>query len=92
MERPIGSAGIFRRMVIEVDGEPVARVRDGKTVEIPVEPGQHFVRARMDWHSSPDFPLDIQPEETVRLRVFHPIPWVGQWFRRTDSVMWFERV
>ena len=36
----------------------------------------------MDWHSSPDFPMDVRAGETVRLRVLCPIPWLSHWFKR----------
>ncbi|MDA7980474.1 MAG: hypothetical protein MPJ50_17075 [Pirellulales bacterium] len=51
-------ADITRRYRIEVDGQTRSSIRQGKSAEIPLEPGQHQLIMRIDWFSSP--PLDFR--------------------------------
>ncbi len=90
VERAADSAGIFRRIVVDVDGEPAARVGHGKTVEVPVSPGQHSIRARMDWHASPTIQVDVPAGETVTVRIGYPFSSILKVLRRSDSAIHIE--
>ncbi len=48
VKRPHDAEGILRRLIVEVDGQVVARLRQGEQEEVPVEPGERTVQARMD--------------------------------------------
>jgi hypothetical protein len=91
VERALDGAGILRRIVIDIDGAPAARVGHGKTVEVAVSPGQHSVRARMDWHTSPTIQVDVPAHETVTVRVQYPFSSIRQVMRRSASAMEIER-
>ena len=73
VERAKTAVGLFRRIVIEVDGQAVLRVGWGKTVEVAIEPGQHAVRARADWQTSPILQVHISADERLTVRVTHPL-------------------
>jgi hypothetical protein len=91
VERALDSAGIFRRINVDVDGEPAARVGHGKTVEVEVSPGPHSVRARMDWHSSPTLQVDVPPDETVTVRINYPFSSIRKVLRRSAFAIEIER-
>ncbi len=86
------SADIFRRIVIEVDGRPAVRMGRGKTVNLAVEPGQHSVRARADWQTSPTLQVEISAAETVTVRVAQPFRSISKLLRNTDTAIRIERV
>jgi hypothetical protein len=92
VERAPDSAGVFRRIVIDIDGEPAARVGHGKTVEVAVSPGQHFMRARMDWHASPTIQVDVPADETVTVRINYPFSSIRKVLRRSTSAIEIERL
>lgn len=87
VERALDSAGILRRIVIEVDGEPAVRVGHGKTVEVAVSPGLHSVRARMDWHASPTVEVEIPADGIVTVRVRYPFSSLRRVLRRSASAI-----
>lgn len=91
VERALDSAGIFRRIVIDIDGAPAVRVGHGKTVEVAVSPGEHTLRARMDWHTSPTIEVNVPAGETVTVRVNYPFSAVRKLFRRSDSAIAIAR-
>ena len=78
-------------MAIDIDGKPSARVGHGKTVEVVVSPGQHSVRARMDWHTSPTLQVSVPAGETVNVRVNYPFSSIRKMLRRSDSAIEIER-
>lgn len=87
VQRAADSAGVLRRILKEIDGEPAARVGHGKTVEIGVSPGEHSVRARMDWHASPTIHIAVPEGETANVRVRYPFSSIGKFFFRSDSAI-----
>lgn len=56
-----------RSYYIVVDGEPVAKIKRGQRVEIPVSSGQHEVFARINWGSSVTVDLDVHSGEKAEL-------------------------
>jgi hypothetical protein len=70
VQRP-GVTGIDRGRAYEiiVDGEPTGSVRPGRELSLALQPGQHVVRARLDWTGSADVPVHLGPGATVRLVV-----------------------
>ena len=63
--------GVYRDFLraykVLVDGEVQARLRRGGTVEVEVKPGRHVVEMKVDWCSSPEVTLDLEPGQTARL-------------------------
>lgn len=49
--------GMLRDAAILVDGQKVAVVGNGKSVEIQIAPGMHAIQTRMDWITSK--PLEL---------------------------------
>ena len=90
VRRARDSAGIFRRIGIEVDGRRVGGVRHGATAEFPVEPGRHAVRARMDWHSSPVIEVDVAADATTELTVAYELSAIVSVFRRSGTAIRLE--
>jgi hypothetical protein len=87
VQRALDSAGVLRRIVVEVDGKAAARVGHDKTVEIAVAPGEHSVRAKMDWHGSRTIQVDVPAGETVSVRVSYSFASIRKLFSRTDSAI-----
>jgi hypothetical protein len=56
-----------RKYRVLVDGQQRAELGDDETVQIPVTPGPHVVRMKIDWRRSRDLPVDIRHGEIVRL-------------------------
>lgn len=75
VRRKADSAGVFRRMLIEVDGEVVARLLPNEQQAIQVGPGRHVVRARMDWTASPPVEVHVDGHDTVHLET--SLPWTA---------------
>ena len=92
VQRGPDTAGVLRRIVIEVDGEPVAQVGHGKTAEAAVSPGQHAVRARMDWHASPTITVHVADDETVTVQISYPLASFRKVLRRSDSAIRIARL
>ena len=65
LRRGADSAGVLRRMAVEVDGTVAARLRPRGETVVTVAPGNHVIRARMDWTRSAPMTLKIQPGEVI---------------------------
>lgn len=75
LTRPREWFGRFRKLQFTVDGEVVAAVKIGATVEVRVEPGPHELQLQMDWCRSPSLPIVVQAGETLRFRSKSPNAW-----------------
>ena len=64
-----GWRDLLREYRIEVDGHPAATLRRGQTLSLNVSPGEHTVRARIDWTGSPELSSTFDAGETVALVV-----------------------
>ncbi len=67
LRRGADSAAVFRRIVVEVDGSVVARLRPQEETIVPVTPGEHLVRARMDWTRSAPMTVELRAGEVFTL-------------------------
>ncbi len=52
-----------RKYRVLVDGGQRAEIGDDETVQIPVTPGQHVIRMKIDWCRSRDLQVDIRHGE-----------------------------
>ena len=72
------SSASLRRFTISIDGEQVARIKQGQTVTFEVDPGTHIIRVRMDWDRSEKIEFMAVAGRTVyfvcewRKRLFNP--------------------
>ena len=57
----------LRRLKILVDGEMVAKIASGATVEFYVAPGDHVFIATADWSRTPELLVHTEESETTRL-------------------------
>lgn len=87
IERARDGAAIFRRMKIEVDGRTAARVGRGKSVTVDLEPGEHSVRARMDWQTSPTLQVRVGESSTVLVKVEYPMAALGKLVRGAEAAI-----
>jgi len=92
LSRGDDSAGVLRKIVVTVDGSPVARLSSGATVEVPVSPGRHNVVASMDWTTSPPVQIEVRADERIALRA--SLPWSGLWKMITSpkATLTLERI
>ncbi|MGY1702826.1 hypothetical protein [Geodermatophilus sp. SYSU D00766] len=58
-----------RSYKIEIDGVLAGKVGPGDQVEFSVDPGEHSIRAVIDWTGSPVTPVTVSPGGTERLIV-----------------------
>jgi hypothetical protein len=81
--RASDSAGLLRRMKVQVDGVTVARLRPSRTATVEVGPGPHVVQARMDWCSSPT----VMVESDARIVVEYPFSSIAKLFKDTGNAI-----
>jgi hypothetical protein len=81
--RTSDSAGLLRRMQIEVDNKTAARLRPNRTKTIEVGSGPHVVQARMDWCSSPTVVVDGD----AHIEVEYPFSSITKLFRDTSNAI-----
>jgi len=68
IERPaVGPSDRMRGYRVLVDDEAVGVLLPGRTIEVPVEPGEHVVQLRIDWTRSRAVPVRAEPNDVVRL-------------------------
>ncbi len=65
LRRGADSAGVLRRMAVEVDGTVAARLRPQEETVVAVAPGRHVIRARMDWTRSAPMTVELQQGEVI---------------------------
>ncbi|WP_345626900.1 hypothetical protein [Rugosimonospora acidiphila] len=63
----------MRTYFIEIDGEEVCGVKSGRSVTVPVTPGEHSVRARISWTGSAPLRVVVAEGDELRVRV-EPMP------------------
>ena len=83
IKRLADSAGVWRRIKVEVDGELVARLRPKQSSSVFLSPGRHEVRAKMDWCSSPT--VSIEGQATVEIE--YPFASWRKLLRHTDEAI-----
>lgn len=87
IQRPPGYPyAVLRQYKIEVDGRVVAKLKRGQTVSIPLEAGQHTVRARIDWGSSSAVHLQMAPGDDAKLSVT-PGPPIAAFTRPSETLV-----
>lgn len=64
--------GMFRRIMVDLDGRRAAGLRPGDHAAIEVGPGRHELVARMDWFRSEPLVLDLAPDRWLRVEVSAP--------------------
>lgn len=67
------SAGIFRKMLILVDGIKCAGLRPGRTAHLEVSDGKHVVIAKMGWVTSEIIGAELVGGQSISLDV--TLPW-----------------
>ena len=67
IHRPHEHFGMLRKLWIFVDGEKTAYVKNGKTVDLEVDPGKHEIFISSDYLKSNRLELDLNSEEEVIL-------------------------
>jgi hypothetical protein len=50
-----------RSYVVMVDGEPVAKIKHGQRLELPVRRGHHELLLKVDWCQSQPLAFDAEP-------------------------------
>lgn len=64
----------FRRFNILVDGTKIGDIRNGRTEEFEIPPGQYEVVATIDWCSSNSLTIQVEPDARVHLTCGHRFP------------------
>ncbi len=92
MHRPHDGGGILRRLVVQVDGRDVARLKQGESADITLSPGQHTVVGRMDWTSTPPLDIGFADDERVRVEVALPFSALWNMVRRPRTALTIQRL
>jgi len=80
VHRPEDSAGVPRRMSVEVDGRLALRVGYGRTAALEVEPGRHPVQPRTDWLSRPVLDVTVADGDAADVQVAYSFTAVTKLF------------
>jgi hypothetical protein len=91
VQRPHDGGGILRRLIVQVDGREVARLKQGESADVPVSPGKHTVMGSMDWTSSPALEIDLAEDEQARVEVALPISALWNMIRRPRTALAIRR-
>ena len=67
------TAGVLRRILIEVDGTVSAGLRPDEEQIVTVAAGRHVLRARMDWIASEAVAVGVGADDVVELET--ALPW-----------------
>ncbi len=80
VERHLDPFALYRRLKILLDGQPVAGLKPGDSVDLIGPGGEHEIRARLDWTLSPPL-LVTDPGEgaVVTVIVGFRGMWEGMW-------------
>jgi hypothetical protein len=54
-----------RKYRVLLDGDEVARLKWGERLELPVSPGSHRLRLKIDWTGSPELQFTIEPGQAL---------------------------
>src|SRR5687767_12670256 len=65
VRRTTGYPDRLRAYKVNVDGAVVGLIRARESVTVPISPGRHSVRLRIDWCSSEQIDFQTQPGEHV---------------------------
>jgi hypothetical protein len=60
---------------VTVDGNSVGSLDYGQTIETPIEPGHHTLRAQARRYSSGNRAFDASDGQVVSFRCHHPMVW-----------------
>jgi hypothetical protein len=63
--RDSGLADKFRSYKFFVNGTCVAKIKDGETIEIPIQPGDIEIFAKMDWMGSKRWRFKISKGQSI---------------------------
>jgi hypothetical protein len=73
IRRGADTVGVFRRIVVRIDGVVALRLRVNQSKTLSLANGTHRVTARMDWVRSRELVIDVSDESTVILET--AMPW-----------------
>jgi hypothetical protein len=79
---------LARSCRIQVNDQLVARVRNGRTVELDVTPGLHQVQARIDWSGSPVVQVEAKSGAEVHLDLRPAGTLLGVYWRLFTRTKW----
>jgi hypothetical protein len=69
LARPKEWVNRMRSFSILVDGNKVTSIASGGSQELWIEPGAHTLSAKVNWCSSRDYPLQLEPGKTIYVRI-----------------------
>src|SRR5437016_221349 len=73
--RPWQFGNLWRDFKVLMDGVPVARLANGRSVMIPMSPGKHEIVATIDWCRSRPLRIMVRDGSEPCLRVRCTVPW-----------------
>jgi len=56
-----------RKIKIELDGTPFAKIKNGEDLELEIPSGKHTLQAKIDWCSSNLIELDIDNSSKIKV-------------------------
>lgn len=87
--RPHRLRHMLAKLEVVLDGAEIAQVRDGESIQLPVDAGPHELRVKMSWASSPPAPVTIDEGGRVSLAVEmigYPFRMIYAWSHYFDLV------
>ena len=92
VRRDRDGGGIFRRIVVQLDGEDWCGLRPGERQTAVVVEGRHFLQARMDWTTSKPVIVDVGPGDVIELETSLPWRAAVDMFIRPKSALVLSRI
>ena len=77
LTRPRAGIAGLRRVRVDIDGRVVARLWQGKSERLSVDPGHHVVRAGTDWCRSVPIEVNLGAGEAAFIECL--VPWSFIW-------------
>jgi hypothetical protein len=65
VSRATAQVDLLRSYRINIDHKDVEKIKIGKSIEIPVAPGDHTIVVKIDWCGSNKIPFQIKEGETL---------------------------
>ena len=59
----------MRKIHILIDGEPKAKIGNGKNIDLEIAAGKHTAQAKIDWCTSNLLEFEIDNESNIRLEL-----------------------
>ncbi len=69
----------LRNIRIFLDGYELVKIKNGETLNLPINPGQHYLYGQVDWMKTHQIAFVINPGERKAFHLFSPVKGGKMW-------------